>query len=70
MNAYWVIIVAGHMFTAQNGQTYWTNHRTCMNLASAVGGQCVQAPPQGAAPPANDGGFGEYQKCVQVGACR
>jgi hypothetical protein len=64
----WAVIVAGHLYTDLTGRVYW-DHATCVNLAAAVGGRCVQAAPPPPEPP-SDGGWGLYQQCVQTGACK
>jgi hypothetical protein len=70
----WALIIAGHI-----SQTF-NSHGECQNAASVTRGAlalsaggpkevtCIQlAPPS---PASNDGGFGLYQQCVQVGACK
>jgi len=50
MGTLWVVIVAGHIYVAPyTGETDYSNPRTCMSVASAVGGQCIRKPV--AAPP-------------------
>jgi hypothetical protein len=53
----WAVIVAGHIWTAQNGQQFF-NHRACTNHAAIVGGKCVEVSP---------GPQGSNQYCVQHG---
>jgi hypothetical protein len=62
----WALVVAGQILGVFNSQA------DCLRAASLHHKRPEACQPMAAAPlaPPNDGGWSQYQQCVQVGACK